>query len=123
MNFQRAKQVLARGLRLLCPACGEGRVFSAVVKTNDRCSVCGMVFLREQGYFVGSIYINVIFTEAVIVIAFVVCLFIMSAGDERIYYFLIALAFTVPLAFYRHARSLWLSFDYLIDPPEKQNRG
>lgn len=81
-----------------------------------------MVFLREQGYFVGSIYINVIFTEAVIVIAFVVCLFILPAGDERIYFFLIALAFTVPLAFYRHARSLWLSFDYLIDPPEKQNR-
>jgi hypothetical protein len=81
-----------------------------------------MVFLREQGYFVGSIYINVIFTEAVIVAAFVLSLFILPAGDERIYFFLVTLAFAVPLAFYRHARSLWLCFDYLIDPPEKQSR-
>jgi hypothetical protein len=46
----------------------------------------------------------------------------LPAGDERIYFFLVTLAFAVPLAFYRHARSLWLCFDYLIDPPEKQSR-
>jgi hypothetical protein len=79
-----------------------------------------MLFYREQGYFVGSIYVNVIFTEAIIVLAFIVCLLILPAGDERIYKVLLALAFTIPLVFYRHARSLWLCFDYLIDPPDNK---
>jgi len=80
VDYHRAKQVIARGLTLRCPACGEGRVFSAVVKTNERCAECGMLFYREQGYFVGSIYINVIFTEAVIVLAFVSLLFILPTA-------------------------------------------
>jgi hypothetical protein len=80
-----------------------------------------MVFFREQGYFVGSIYVNVIFTEAVIVGVYIASLLLLPAADRRIYIVLVALALTVPLAFYRHARSLWLSFDYLIDPPEGED--
>jgi uncharacterized protein (DUF983 family) len=34
-------QSLARGLRGLCPACGKGQIFSAYLKVNDTCAVCG----------------------------------------------------------------------------------
>ena len=31
----------ARGLLGRCPCCGEGRMFGAFLKVNDRCDVCG----------------------------------------------------------------------------------
>jgi uncharacterized protein (DUF983 family) len=31
---------LMRGMRKLCPACGEGRIFYAYLKVNDRCPHC-----------------------------------------------------------------------------------
>lgn len=32
---------LRRGMRKLCPACGEGRIFHAYLKVNDACPNCG----------------------------------------------------------------------------------
>jgi uncharacterized protein (DUF983 family) len=36
-----AAQALWRGFRGHCPACGEGRMFRAFLKVNDRCPRCG----------------------------------------------------------------------------------
>ncbi len=34
-------KALTRGWRGKCPACGEGRLFSAYLKVNDTCPACG----------------------------------------------------------------------------------
>ncbi len=34
-------QAVGRGLRLRCPACGEGRMFRAFLKVAERCERCG----------------------------------------------------------------------------------
>src|SRR4029079_3933030 len=39
---------LARGLRKRCPHCGEGRLFAGWAHI-DRCSICGLVFVRNPG--------------------------------------------------------------------------
>ena len=39
---------LRRGLRKRCPHCGEGRLFSGWSQL-ERCSVCGLVFVRNPG--------------------------------------------------------------------------
>lgn len=36
------KQAMLRGLRGRCPACGEGKLFRAYLKTNDVCPACGL---------------------------------------------------------------------------------
>jgi uncharacterized protein (DUF983 family) len=43
-------------LRLKCPHCGKGSLKAGLFKTSKVCSVCGMQFEKEQGYFAGSIY-------------------------------------------------------------------
>ena len=111
---------MARGLRLRCPACGQGSLFRSMFKMNDECEHCGMVFMREQGYFIGAIYVNVIVTESLIFLTYLICLLLMPMG-ETMYAFLFALALIIPLIFNRHARSIWLSFDYIMDPPEKHS--
>ena len=40
--------ILRRGLRKRCPHCGEGRLFSGWSE-RERCSVCGLVFVRNPG--------------------------------------------------------------------------
>ena len=39
---------LRRGLRKRCPHCGEGRLFSGWSQL-ERCSICGLVFVRNPG--------------------------------------------------------------------------
>ncbi len=77
-----------------------------------------MVFAREQGYFIGAIYVNVIATESLIFFTYLLSLLVLPITDSTIYVVLLVMALTLPLAFFRHARSIWLSFDYVIDPPK-----
>src|SRR5215469_11801826 len=67
MSNQRLKDIFIRALRLRCPACGGGRLYRSLLDMHKACSECGMVFEREQGYFVGAVYVNVIVTLLLIV--------------------------------------------------------
>jgi uncharacterized protein (DUF983 family) len=123
MDLGRAKRILALGIRLRCPACGKGRLFARFYKMNDKCPHCGLVFVREQGYFIGAIYVNVIVTESLIGLTFLLGALVFDVPDTVLYSVLFALALTLPVAFYRHARSLWLSIDYIMDPPKRPDTG
>lgn len=83
---------------------------------RDGCDYCGLVFVREQGYFVGAIYLNVVATEFLIFSAYIALTFFLRLADEATYTILFSLALVLPLIFNRHARSLWLSLDYVLDP-------
>ena len=49
--------------RQLCPRCRVGRIFRGPVYRGplvmwDSCPVCGLQFEREQGYFLGAMYVS-----------------------------------------------------------------
>ncbi|HWN97896.1 MAG TPA: hypothetical protein VNS63_01345 [Blastocatellia bacterium] len=75
-----------------------------------------MVFEREQGYFIGAIYINVIATESLLLGTLLIYGLITGTIDQRILSILMILAVVLPLVFYHHSRSLWLSLDHFLDP-------
>src|SRR5262249_54898084 len=56
--------VLGRALRLRCPRCGRTRLFAGWFRMRDTCAACGLRYEREQGYFVGAIYVNYLLTAA-----------------------------------------------------------
>lgn len=117
MNLARARKILVRGLLLRCPACGEGGLYQSAFRMRERCARCGLVFAREQGYFVGAIYVNVILTETLILAVFLGSLIFTSGASDRVYFVMFAAALVLPLAFYRFSRSLWLAFDHIVSPP------
>ena len=81
---------------------------------HEQCTVCGLRYEREQGYFVGAIYIN--YAVTAMVAAGTVLLLDWAVGltlAEELALG-VALAALVPLGFFRYARSLWLSLDYLV---------
>jgi uncharacterized protein (DUF983 family) len=103
---------VGRGLRLLCPKCGEGRLFTGWFAMAPSCPSCGLDFLREQGYYVGAIYINYGITATIE----------LSIGiplADRVptlwlVWPLSVFALLFPLWFFRYSRSLWLGIDLYL---------
>ena len=78
------------------------------------CSTCHLKFEREQGYFVGAIYVNYALTTAVTlgtVLGLDGLVGLSLAAQLGIG---IGLGALVPLVFFRYARSLWLAIDFLV---------
>lgn len=118
MDAVRTKRILRFGIALKCPSCGLGPLYESPFKMRDCCQYCDLKFEREQGYFIGAIYINVIATESTLLLTLLVYGLITGTVNERILTALVVLAIVVPLVFYHHCRSLWLSFDHILNPPE-----
>ena len=106
---------LSRCLRLKCPACGQASIVQRLFHLKHRCDFCGVIFKREEGFFVGAIMANVIATEGVILLAYFACILFTSVADQTMLAILFAIGVTFPLAFYHHAWALWLGLDHLIE--------
>jgi len=106
---------LWRCLRLRCPACGKGPIAGRPFQVSERCTACGVIFKREEGFFVGAIMANVVTTEALILIVYFACLLLTNMGDQIMLTILFVVGVSFPLAFYHHSWSLWLGMDHLIE--------
>jgi len=73
-----------------------------------------VIFKREEGFFVGAIMANVVATEAAILLAYFVCLFLIS-NEQTMLTILFIVGVTFPLVFYHHSWALWLGMDHLIE--------
>ena len=102
---------LVRAFRLRCPRCGEGRLFRGLFQMNESCSACGASFKREQGFYLGSIYIN--YGATVIGTGGLYALLVLALGwshKSALAACLVA-ALVFPIWFFRWARSLLLALD------------
>ena len=106
---------LARGVRLCCPACGRRSVFHSPFRVRPHCPACGVVFQREEGFFVGAIMLNVVTTEAAVMAAAGLTLLAFPGRAALLLGLLLAVALLFPIAFYHHAWSLWLAGDHLVE--------
>jgi uncharacterized protein (DUF983 family) len=108
--------LLSRGVRLKCPRCGAGSLYAKPFGMLANCRNCDLKFEREQGYFVGAIYINYAATIAVAVPGF----FILDVWanwtiDQQLSLW-VPFAVIFPLVFFHHSRSLWLALDHFFNP-------
>lgn len=87
---------------------------------NHACAVCHLVFEREPGYFVGAIYINYAATAVVAIGGFLLldAYTTLSVTTQVVLWSIFGVAF--PLFFFRYSKSLWLAFDYFINPEDPQ---
>lgn len=58
LTIEAAVSPLRAILRHLCPRCRQGRIFRGWLAMYDVCPVCGLKFNREQGYFLGAMYVS-----------------------------------------------------------------
>jgi uncharacterized protein (DUF983 family) len=111
--------MLGSGLRLKCPRCGIGPLFRRAFSMYPNCPECGLKFEREQGYFVGAIYINYAATVLIAVPGFFILdLWTRMTIDQQLALWL-PFAVIFPVIFFHHSRSLWLILDHLVNPTNR----
>jgi uncharacterized protein (DUF983 family) len=109
--------MLASAIRLKCPRCGAGSLYAKPFRMHDHCPACGLKFEREQGYFVGAIYINYAATVAIAVPGFFLLDIFLKLPIDRQLAIWVPFAVMFPLLFFHHSRALWLVLDHLFNPP------
>lgn len=87
-------------------------------KSNKECSVCGAVFEREPGFFLGSIYFNYGLTAIIVAIVYPILLFTEAVPETQLLLGCLAFVVLFPTWFFRYARALWAGFDQFWDPRE-----
>jgi len=82
------------------------------------CLSCDLRFEREQGYFVGAIYINYAVTAIILITGFFSLDYLIkpSLGLQLAVWCTVGVCF--PLLFFRYSRSLWLAVDYFFSPED-----
>ena len=106
---------LGHCLKLRCPVCGRASIVERPFNLKHTCSACGVIFKREEGFFVGAIMANVVATEVFILLVYFACVLLTNLGDGAMLTILFAIGVSFPLAFYHHAWALWLGMDHLIE--------
>ena len=107
--------------RQCCPRCRVGKIFHAssfprLPRMHQQCPSCGLRFEREEGYFLGAMYIGYLLG---LVLIGVFALVLWAAVHLNLYRSFVwssvlFLPFVVPLTFL--ARVLWIYLDQAIDP-------
>jgi len=117
--------ILIRGLLLRCPNCGKGKLFRRGFTMYERCPVCGWRYEREEGYWTGAVAVNLVVTELLIALVAVPLAVALALAQKPVTLLIIIglpLPFILPLLFFRHAKSLWMSIDFMLHPVDPEER-
>jgi uncharacterized protein (DUF983 family) len=99
-------------LRQRCPRCGKGKIFTGILKMNDPCPVCGLIFQREEGYFLGAMYFSYLLGAMFLGAAYLLALILLPDWN---WYLLLAIVL-VPYVlltpvFFRYSRTIWIYYE------------
>src|SRR5437588_2816937 len=104
-------------VRQRCPRCRQGRMFHGLFGMNDPCPVCGLIFQREEGYFLGAMYVSYFLSAGILTVSYFVLAALLPGWNS----IAVALAALVPYlpfipAVFRYSRVLWVHIDRAADP-------
>ena len=98
-----------------CPQCGQGALFRRWARLHERCDVCGLVYRREAGSMIGSMYLSAIATE-IVAAAIAIGLFLGTSWSTPV---ALAVGLALHLAFatwfFPRSMSLWVAVEYATD--------
>ncbi len=113
----RRRGLLVALIRQRCPRCREGKMFRGVITMNDPCPVCGLLFQREEGYFLGAMYVSYFLSSGIYLIMHAV--WSVLRDDWFSYGTMLRATGTflplVPMIF-RYSRVVWIYLDRSICP-------
>lgn len=104
-------RAMGRALLLRCPRCGGKKLFRRWLSMAERCPTCGLHFERLDGYWLGSMALNLVVTEALFVGA-LVALLVATWPDvpwTLVLVVLIATNLIAPLLFHPISRTIWMA--------------
>src|SRR3954465_14607431 len=127
---QRLLTTLGRALTRRCPYCGSPGIYNGYFELKEFCPRCGVLFEREEGYFLGAYALNLIVAEFLglglaLVLIFKTDLQYLSLIWQEVIAVVLAIGF--PVALFPFSRTVWIAMDLIFHPPahgsERQLRG
>ena len=84
---------------------------------NDPCPVCGLIFQREEGYFLGAMYVSYLLGAVLLGIGYFVGTSLLPRlHDHVILVGLFLLYLPLTPAIFRYSRAEWIYFDRWVCP-------
>jgi uncharacterized protein (DUF983 family) len=110
-----------RAVMLRCPACGRGPIFASAFRMAEKCSVCGTVFWRNEGEWLGPAILDYTTAMGAGLVAWALLVF---AGASPAVQLAVACAAATFAAIFlsRWSRSIWTLFLYISDEAEPDQR-
>jgi uncharacterized protein (DUF983 family) len=92
-------------------------MFRGSFTMNDPCPACGLLFQREEGYFLGAMYVSYLLGMGLLGVLFFVADALLP-GWSPILVGLAALVLYVPLTpvVFRYSRIIWIYFERYVCP-------
>lgn len=117
--MRRLLRPFGRALRLRCPQCGAGALFSGWFRMQPACGSCGLRTERgEQGYIVGAYMFNIVAAELLWALVFLLVL--ARTWPDPPWDLLLwgggALMLALPFLLYPFSKTVFLAFDLLFRP-------
>ena len=98
-------------LRRRCPRCGGGDVFDNWLRLKDDCPTCGLHYERVDGYWLGSMVINLALTQ-VLLLGTLIGVLVATWPDvpwTTVLVVVVLVAVAVPLVAHPLSRLLWVA--------------
>lgn len=112
-------RVVRRGIAKRCPHCGARDVFESFFELSEHCRTCGLVFEREEGYWLGAMVVAMVVTEVAFVIVLGTALF-LTWPDVPWGWVLVAAMATnalIPVVGYPRWKTTWLALHLAATDP------
>jgi uncharacterized protein (DUF983 family) len=111
-------------LRQRCPRCRKGKIFRGRFAMNDPCPVCELIFQREEGYFLGAMYVSYLLATMIVVPSYYLAGWLFPHWNGSLVA-LVALLPYLPLipVVFRYSRVIWIYFERGSDSYGMVNAG
>lgn len=99
-------------IRKRCPGCLQGPIYKQGMEMHERCPRCNLLYEREQGYFIGSLYLS--YALASLFLGLITLVLHLTFPDLDLgLAILIAAGVFLPFvpAVTRYSRIIWMYFD------------
>lgn len=114
--------MLARGLALRCPLCGEGGLFHRWFIMRERCPRCSFRLERVEGHWLGAWFLNILVSSAAVLVAVVLGSVTTYPGSlVPAVVAVVAVGVVVPLVFFPWSKTLWSAIDLAMRPLEPED--
>ena len=110
-------------LQQRCPRCRMGRIYRRSIlrgfpKMFERCPVCDLRFEREEGYFMGAMYISYLLALGTIAVIGAVLWAVTGWWITKATVWAVVLFLPLAPAITFFARVLWIYLDQTFDPDQ-----